>query len=121
MTKASVEGADRLASTLHGAAKDLDDLTAVGRAIERDLLPRIQARTPRRSGRLRGSIRGKPTKTGIDFGSPLVYGNPIHWGWPARHIAAQRFIWDVVTSSTEAIVGKYEDEVDRILSHVEGV
>lgn len=115
-----VDGVDRLARTLEDAADDLDDLSRVGSSIEASLLPRIEARVPRRSGRLRGSMTATATKTGVDFGSPLVYGRPIHWGWPARHIAPQRFIWDVVVGSTDLVVDKYATEVDRVLGRVKG-
>lgn len=116
-----VDGVERLARTLEDAAKDLDDLSHVGDAIEASLLPQILARVPRRSGRLRGSVRATSTKTGVDFGSPVVYGNPIHWGWPARHIRPQRFVWDVLTGSTDRVVSSYQTEVDRVLAKVEGV
>jgi len=116
-----VDGVDRLARTLEDAADDLDDLSSVSRAIETALLPRILARVPRRSGRLRSSVRATARATGTDFGSPLIYGNPIHWGWPARHIAPQRFVWDVLTAETDLVVAKYADGVDAILGRVEGV
>jgi hypothetical protein len=115
-----VEGVERLTKTLDQAAADLDDLSAVGDDLERSLLPQIVARTPRRTGRLRGSVRAKATKSGVEFGSAVVYAAPIHWGWPARHIAAQRFVWDVVTGQTDAVVAKYQKGADRVLAKVEG-
>lgn len=53
---------------------------------------------PQRSGRLRQSVKAMASQSSgsVKAGSParVPYAAPIHWGWPARGIAPNRFIWD---------------------------
>lgn len=120
-----IEGTANLRRTLIDAGASLDDLKAVNQAIEDMLVPLIVARAPRgKTGRLASSIRGSGTKTAAvtRAGSRRVpYARPIHWGWPARHIAPNRFAWDVVKSEQPRWTGQYRDAVDRVLARVKGV
>lgn len=119
-----VEGAANLKRTLRAAGLDLQDFRKVNQDVENRLVPMMQARAPRRSGRLATSVRGSGTKTAAisRAGSArLPYARPIHWGWPARHIAANRFMWDVVEAYRELWEVMYENECERVLDRVKGV
>jgi len=76
------------------------------------------ATTPRRSGRLAGSVRGKATtrQATISAGKASVpYAGVIHFGWPRRNIRANRFLYrGVAQAPFEAILDEYSTCVDDI-------
>jgi hypothetical protein len=120
-----VEGAAELKRTLLAAGLSLEDLKATNQRVVDRLLPLIVARTPvGKTHRLVGSVRGSGTKTAAITragGAKVPYARPIHWGWPARHIAPQRFAWDVLVNYRELWEAMYENECERVLDSVKGV
>lgn len=89
-----VEGLSRVVRDLQGLGLEVDDL--------KDAFSKIAARgavvmagfTPKRSGRLAGSVRGNRAKSKavVAAGRAAVpYAGPINYGWPARGIAAAAF------------------------------
>lgn len=117
----------------------VDGLRQVQRSLERlgveaadmrDAMQRIgalvagTARTlvPRRRGRLAATIRpgrakGKAT---VRAGSAAVpYAGPIHWGWPARNIAAQPFLVDALERDRRRVRRMLDDELGRLISRLD--
>lgn len=65
---------------------------------------------PVRSGRLAGSIRALATRTSgkVRAGSAAVpYAGPIHFGWPARRIKPQPFIYDAMDERRQEVYDIY--------------
>jgi hypothetical protein len=116
-----VQGVDNLSRTLTAAAADLADLGETNTAAGRLLATRAAARAPRRTGRLAASVRATPDRTGVQVGSSLIYGPPIHWGWPARHVRRQPFLTDTLTDQAPAVLDLYATEVNRVLGNVKGI
>jgi hypothetical protein len=48
-------------------------------------------------------------------GARLPYGGPIHWGWPARHLAAQPFLTDAGKQTEPEWVGIYTHDVQQLI------
>lgn len=116
-----VEGARQLRSTLRAAGADLDDLKRAHAAAS-ELVARA-ARAPVRSGRLQSTIRAGQTRTAaiVRAGYKSVpYAGPIHWGWPARNIAANPFLTEAAQSTEPQWITQYEQDVERILDQVQG-
>ena len=120
-----VEGAANLKRTLLAAGLSLEDLKATNQRVEERLVPLMVAAAPRgKTGNLIRSIRGSGTKDAAisRSGSKAVpYARPIHWGWAARHIRPQRFMWDVIQNYRELWEAMYENECERVLDRVKGV
>jgi len=116
----TVVGEKRLAATMHAAAADLRDMAETNAKAGRFLTNRARARAPRRSGRLAGSGRGRGTRNEalVEFTAP--YAGPIHFGWPARHIAAQPFAAQALESGTAPVLGLYESELVSIVNKIKG-
>ena len=73
---------------------------------------------PYRTGRLARSIRALATNTAgrVRAGSASVpYAGPIHFGWPARKIAPQPFIYDALDPRREDIKRLYEQRIDELI------
>lgn len=77
---------------------------------------------PVRTGRLAASIRALATKTSgrVRAGSASVpYAGPIHFGWPARRIAPQPFIYDALDPRRDDIKRLYEDRINELVEKYE--
>ncbi len=122
-TQVKVIGAARLRRTLRAAGDDLSDLKAVHQQVGGIVAERARALVPRRSGALGASIRASRGATAaiVRAGSGSVpYAGPIHWGWPARNIAAQPFLSDGATSTESRWMNVYEAAIAAALAKVEG-
>lgn len=73
---------------------------------------------PYRTGRLADSIRALATNTSgrVRAGSASVpYAGPIHFGWPARRIAPQPFIYDAMDARVDEIRGLYDKRIEELI------
>jgi hypothetical protein len=123
-TVVQVRGARQLRSSLKKAGKDLQDLKDAHAKVAAVVAAAAAARAPKRTGRLATSVRGTGTTTAavIRAGFKSVpYAGPIHWGWPARGIAAQPFLSDAATSTEGAWLPIYEGAVETALDQVKGI
>ena len=120
MTGSSVElvGADRLESTLHDAAKKLEDLSAVNRDVAGVVAK--AARPPRRTGRLAGSIRPLGTATEAAVTSALPYAGVIENGWPRRNIRASHFLQRAFADTQTTTTAMYAKALQGIADDVKG-
>lgn len=72
---------------------------------------------PVRTGRLAASIRdGSTQRMGrVRVGSASVpYAGPIHFGWPARAIRPQPFIYDALDGRRDEVVRVYVRRIDSL-------
>jgi hypothetical protein len=118
-----VDGARQLRATLKAAGDDLEDLKAVHATVARYVALRAAAMAPRRSGRLAASVRGNQAKTAATVragGARVPYANPIHWGWPRRHIASNPFLVNAAHTTEPTWTKYYLREVERIVGKVHG-
>lgn len=100
---------------------DLKDITKVNRAAAEDVAQHARQRAPVLTGRLKRTIRaGATQKRGtVAAGSRLVvYAGPIHFGWPARNIGPQPFIYDALDERREEVVAKYAERVGELVRRV---
>ncbi len=80
---------------------------------------------PEVTGRLRKSVgvQSSTKNAVVKAGSAtrVPYAGPIHFGWPARHIRPQPFLFSAVRRKAEEVRRAYEERLDalaeRISSH----
>ena len=73
---------------------------------------------PYRTGALANSIRALASNTSgrVRAGSASVpYAGPIHFGWPARRIAPQPFIYDAMDQRVDEIRGLYDQRINELI------
>lgn len=117
-----VTGAKELRRALTRMGDDLADLTELHRDIAEAVASTARQRAPRRSGNLAASVKGKGYKTRalVTAGSrSILYAGPIHFGWPARNIEPQPFLYDALDSRKREVVAKYEDRVGDLVKRVD--
>lgn len=118
-----VEGARQLRRTLRQAGDDLEDLKDANKQAAEIAATGARRAAPVLSGALSGDIRAAGTKTAgvVRAGRKrLPYAGPIHWGWPARGIAAQPYLTEGAQQTETVWVPLYEEELDKALAKVKG-
>ena len=73
---------------------------------------------PYRTGALANSIRAIATQSSgrVRVGSARVpYAGPIHFGWPARRITPNPFVYEAMDERVEVIRGLYEKRVMELI------
>jgi hypothetical protein len=120
-----VDGLNTLKRTLKQAAGDVQDLKDAHARVANLVAGRARAATPigPPALHLRDSVRGagQAGAAVIRAGfASLPYANPIHWGWPARHIAAQPFIWNAIADTQSEWLDMYVTDLQTIIDKVEG-
>jgi hypothetical protein len=78
--------------------------------------------TPVDSGALSASLKSAPTQRQgrVRLGSAAVpYAGPIHFGWPARNIRPNPFIYQVLDSRRDEVLKLYERRIDEIITKYE--
>lgn len=101
-TVVQVEGLRELKRRLRRIEGGLADLKTEHRWVSDFVLGRARPSAPRRSGRLAATMRGSGTVSAsvLRVGTARVpYAGPIHYGWPARDIAAQPWLIDAAQQS----------------------
>lgn len=117
-----VEGAAELAKRLRRAGdKELQaELKEAWREAADEVLSAV--RGPNKSGALMGSVRSTATlRSGrVAAGKKSVpYAGPIHWGWPARGIAANTFLLDALDMRETRAIDVVTEHVEKIAAKVQ--
>jgi hypothetical protein len=120
MANTEVIGNETLAFTLRRFAAGLDDMAPTHRAAARVALEAARSRAPVKTGQLRasGGVAASGGYGDVIFSAP--YAGPIHWGWPARHIAANPFAARGVEQSMDQWLDVYADAIEDDLGKVKG-
>lgn len=113
-----IEGIEETVASLEAVADNIPKPSGGWGAVESIVLLKARGNAPRRTGALAASGRGSgnTSRAAVEFGGASVpYANPIHWGWPARHIRAQPFLSEAIRQ-TEAIWERvYTDSMQRMV------
>lgn len=119
-----VAGARELRRTLKAAGDDLADLKSAHKAAGDIVVRRADSTAPRVSGRLERSTRAGAAAGSATIragGRKVPYANPIHWGWPRRHITAQPWISAAAKDTEPEWLRLYQAAVDKIINTIRGI
>ena len=118
-----IEGAREVARSM----KDLDidtktELKPVHLRAAQIIADAAAEKAPARTGRLRNSVRAAARVTGgrVAFGGGrgrfgIEYGGPIHFGWVARRIRPQPFVYDVLDRRRMEVLTVYQNEMQKLI------
>ena len=123
MISARVDGADTVAATLTDAGDDLDDLTAPGEQAGAVLVADARRRAPRRSGRLRASIRAVAAAHGATVsagGARVPYAGVQEHGWRRHHIRGSHYLSGSADANADRVAELYGTRVGQIMDQVKG-
>ncbi len=119
-----VEGGRELRRAFREAGDDMSDLRELHKRLADDVADTAKTKTPIRSGRLQRSIRGSGTKTAarVRAGNnrksgptSVPYAGPIHFGWGARGIRPQPFMYEALDDRRQQVIETYNRQVREII------
>jgi len=119
-----VQGLNELIRTMKKAGEDLSDLKDAHARAGQIVANYARTIAPKRSGKLAGTIRAakQVRRARIQAGRASVpYANPIHWGWPSRHIEPNPFLSIAARDTESQWRTYYEKAVADALAKVRGV
>jgi hypothetical protein len=116
-----VQGGRAFRKAMADAGIDIADLKQAHAEAAATVAAAARPAAPHRSGKLAGSIRSSGTKTaGVvrAGGAAVPYAQPIHWGWPRRHIKPHMFVTGPAAATEPTWGAVFERHIDRILDKI---
>tara|TARA_R100001129_G_scaffold152389_1_gene114821 strand:+ start:175 stop:558 length:384 start_codon:yes stop_codon:yes gene_type:complete len=112
-----VQGARELRRELRKMGDDMENLKALNLDVATIVSNRAKDIVPRRTGALADTIRPSGTKTAgrVRAGFRRVpYAGPVHFGWPARRIQPQPFLYDALDQRRGEVLDRYFEGIKKI-------
>lgn len=113
-----LEGAREFRRALRRTGNDVRaDLKSLHQDGARIVERQAEQLVPVRAGTLKGTIRSSTTQTKgvVRAGYARVpYAGPIHFGWRARNIEPQPFLYDAVDERRAEVLDAYWNQVTRV-------
>ena len=119
-----IEGGRKLRRAFREVGDDMSDLKELHKRLADDVADSAKRKVPVRSGRLERSVRGSGTKTAarVRAGNnrksgptSVPYAGPIHFGWGARGIRPQPFMYEALDDRRQEVIERYNREVREII------
>ena len=113
-----VTGLSTVVRQLKALGLEVTDLKDAFAKVASEGAERIKGHTPRKTGRLAGSVRGNraQSKAVVRAGRAAVpYAGPINYGWPKRHIAAAQFMQKGDREMQPIAVRELEAEIEKAI------
>lgn len=118
--KLEIGGLRELQRDLNQLAKDSrDDMKETHQKAGEIVAAAAKPLAPVRSGALSATIVSAPTKrqgrVRVGRGQSVPYAGPIHFGWPARRIKAQPFIYEALDGRRDEVLEAYERRMNELI------
>lgn len=114
-----IEGLRELQKSLRNLTEDSrNDMKETHRRAGEIVVEGARRYVPVRSGALLASLRSAPTQRQgrVRVGSAAVpYAGPIHFGWPARSIKPNPFIYEVLDQRRQEVYALYADRISTLI------
>lgn len=115
-----VYGGRALRTALRQAEGNLKDLTALNQQAATIVIRRAEQKAPRRTGALKRSLTPARAATRATVRSNLVYAGVIHFGWPARNIPANPFVFQAAQATEREWAPLYTKGMQDLCDQVAG-
>ncbi|CAB4142710.1 Bacteriophage HK97-gp10, putative tail-component [uncultured Caudovirales phage] len=114
-----IEGLRDLQKSLRNLTEDSrNDMKETHRKAGQIVVDGAARLVPVRSGALVASLRSAPTQRQgrVRVGSAAVpYAGPIHFGWPARNIKPNPFIYEVLDGRRQEVYALYSQRISELI------
>lgn len=113
-------GLSRFRSTLKKAGADMGDMKEANIRAADIVVEAARALAPKRSGRLRDSLKPQKSVARARIQSDLIYAPVIHYGWPRRNIAPNPFLTKAAANTRDRWLTGYAADLEEIVNKVKG-
>lgn len=116
-----IEGLREITRDLRALSKDSrDDMKDTHRKAGEIVAVAAKPLAPVLTGRLSSTIVSAPTqrqgRVRIGRGASVPYAGPIHFGWPARRIKPQAFIYEALDGRRDEVLQAYARRMDQLIT-----
>tara|TARA_R110000782_G_C14483646_1_gene376358 strand:+ start:138 stop:518 length:381 start_codon:yes stop_codon:yes gene_type:complete len=114
----TVEGAKQLQRALRQVEGGMADLKGAHAEAAKIVEVKAERIAPKRSGALAASVRssGQARQGIVRSGKAKVpYAGVIHFGWAARSISPQPFLYDALDDRRGEVIAVYDDRVNKLI------
>ena len=118
--RVTITGTEQVSATLRKAGVSLADMTRANQDAANIVAMLARSTAPRVSGALANATQAYASKEGAGIQNVLPYFGPIHYGWPARNIAAQPYVDEAVVATETQWLAVYEHAVQDACDQVKG-
>jgi hypothetical protein len=116
-----IEGLSKVRRDLKKLAKDVDygdQFLALNKrladAVTKDSMNHVPVRTGALLGSLRAAASSKSARVKAGY-KAVPYAGPIHFGWPARFIKPQPFIYDAIDKRRREVAERYAELITKLI------
>lgn len=117
---AEIEGLRQVQKAMRNFSDDSrNDMKETHRKAGQIVVDAAAGKVPVRTGALLASLRSAPTQRQgrVRIGSAAVpYAGPIHFGWPARHIQPNPFIYEVLDGRRQEVYALYAERISQLVT-----
>lgn len=96
-----------------------DDMKETHRKAGEVVVRAAKPLAPVRTGRLAATIVSAPTqkmgRVRVGRGQSIPYAGPIHFGWPARRIKPQPFVYDALDTRADEVRNVYATRIAELI------
>lgn len=113
-----VKGLRETVRSLERLGTEVQDLKDAFKRIGNIVVKEAQARAPKLSGALAGSIKASNTKnkSNIRAGSAkVVYAGVQNWGWPAHSITGMHYLDGAAAAKRQEVVHALDEELGSLI------
>jgi hypothetical protein len=114
-----VEGGPQLRRAFRKLGDRADDLKPLHGDIADVVGDAADDRVPVMTGRLKRTRKDRATKTraAVEYGGRAIppYAGPIHFGWRARNIEPNPFLYDALDDRRGAVADKYAEGIGKMV------
>jgi HK97 gp10 family phage protein len=119
MGAAQIEGLREVQKALRDMGGDLlNEMKPTHLKAAEIVVPAAKQLAPVRSGRMAASIRAAAVRSGgrVRVGNSSVpYAGPIHFGWPARRIKPQPFVYEALDPRRDEVAEVYAKRLNELV------
>ena len=119
MGAAQIEGLREVQKALRDVGNNLlNEMKPTHLKAAEAIVPAAKQLAPVRTGRMAASIRAAAVRTGgrVRVGSSGVpYAGPIHFGWPARRITPQPFVYEALDPRRDEVAAIYAERLNDMI------
>ena len=121
-SQVEVVGLRKVVTQLQRLGTQAEDLKGAFTRIGSRAVTHAQRGAPKRTGRLAGSVRQSRRKNSVYLyagRARLPYAGPIHFGWPARNIKANPWMYRTVDDVGPWAVKELEREIATLIRRLD--
>jgi len=118
-----VKGLKQIQREVRSVDRDLaKEMRAAGKSAAQIIADQGEIEAPKRTGRLAASVKSvaQTNSAAVKAGTAarVPYAEPVHFGWPARGIKANPFLYRAIAKTSDRAAAEYEKKIGELAGRI---